>query len=131
MSWVQVYNSDHPWRGLVLSLTFDDVAPPLYYAASVGLSKVVDQILQRNADVNAQGGRYGNALQAASEHGHEQVVQILLDAGGEVNAQGGWYGNALYAASEGGHEKLVQILLGGGAEEGGWNSESIDVSSLK
>jgi hypothetical protein len=36
-------------------------------------------LLDNKADVNAQGGYYGNALQAASIRGHEKVVQILLD----------------------------------------------------
>jgi hypothetical protein len=31
--------------------------------------------------VNAQGGYYGSALQAASEEGCDKVVQILIDAG--------------------------------------------------
>jgi hypothetical protein len=34
--------------------------------------------LDKDADVNAQGGIYGNALLAASEGGHEKVVQLLL-----------------------------------------------------
>jgi hypothetical protein len=38
---------------------------------------VVKLLLKKNADVNAQGGKYGNALQAVSKGGHEQVV--LLD----------------------------------------------------
>ena len=60
-------------------------------------------LLDKGADVNAQGGWYGNALQAASSRGHEKVVQILLDKGAEINAQGGIYGNALQAASSRGH----------------------------
>ncbi|KAI1584776.1 ankyrin repeat domain containing protein [Pyrenophora tritici-repentis] len=47
-------------------------------------------LLDAGADVNAQGGDYGNALQAASAEGHEQVVKMLLDAGADVNAQGGY-----------------------------------------
>jgi len=31
------------------------------------------------ADVNAQGGEYGNALQAASCHGYEAIVKLLLE----------------------------------------------------
>ena len=46
-------------------------------------------LLDKGAEVNAQGGGYGNALQAASSGGHETVVQMLLDKGAEVNAQGG------------------------------------------
>jgi hypothetical protein len=34
-------------------------------------------LLDEGAEVNAQGGGYGNALQAASSRGHEKVVQIL------------------------------------------------------
>jgi ankyrin repeat protein len=42
---------------------------------------VVEQLLYRGADVNAQGGEYGNALQAASIRGHEKVVELLLSKG--------------------------------------------------
>jgi ankyrin repeat protein len=60
--------------------------------------------------VNAQGGLFGNALQAASLKGHETVVQMLLDKGAEVNAQGEAYGNTLQTTSDRGHDKVVQIL---------------------
>jgi hypothetical protein len=36
-------------------------------------------LLNKGADVNAQGGDYTNALQAASEQGYEAVVKMLLD----------------------------------------------------
>ena len=61
--------------------------------------QVVKTLLDAGAEVNAQGGYYGNALQAASVGGDEQVVKTLLDAGAEVDAQGGHYGNALLVAS--------------------------------
>jgi len=41
----------------------------------------VQILIDVGADVNARGGYYGNALQAASTRGHEKVVQILIDAG--------------------------------------------------
>ena len=61
---VTIYNVDRSWEGLDLSLTVNDVPRPLYYAASIGMLKVVGSILQLNIDVNAQGGEYSNALQA-------------------------------------------------------------------
>lgn len=73
--------------------------------------KMAQLLLDRGADVNAQGGYYGKALQAASRAGHERVVQLLLDNGADVNAQGGEYDNGLQAASEGGNEQVVQMLL--------------------
>jgi ankyrin repeat protein len=56
---------------------------------------VVRLLLDRGANVNAQGGRYGSALQAALYGGHESVVRLLVERGADVNAQGGEYGNAL------------------------------------
>ncbi len=38
-------------------------------------------LMNAGANVNAQGGDYGNALQAASLGGHDKVVQMLIDAG--------------------------------------------------
>jgi ankyrin repeat protein len=35
-------------------------------------------LLNKGAKVNAQGGYYGNALQAASDRGHEEVVKMLV-----------------------------------------------------
>jgi ankyrin repeat protein len=92
------------------------VASPLYYAALGGLSKTVQLLLAKNADVNVQGGYFGNILQAASFRGHKQVVELLLEKNADVNAQGGEYGNALYAASEQGHEQVAKLLLENNAD---------------
>ena len=73
-------------------------------------------LLEKGADVNAQGGEYGNALQAAMWEGCEAVVQLLLEKGADINAQGGKYGNALQAASWEGHEAVLQLLLEKGAD---------------
>jgi ankyrin repeat protein len=70
----------------------------------------VGLLLERGADVNAQGGGYGNALQAASYMGHEAIVGLLLENGADVNTQGGTFGTALQAASLEGHEAIVELL---------------------
>lgn len=36
-------------------------------------------LLNKDAEVNAQGGRFGNALYAASSEGHEKVMEILQE----------------------------------------------------
>jgi len=56
---------------------------------------MVEILMERGADVNAQGGRHGNALQAASHRGHGKVVELLMERGAEVNAQGEEDGTAL------------------------------------
>ena len=53
---------------------------------------MVLMLLDRGVDVNAQGGYYGNALQAALAGGYDELVQILLDKGADVKAPGGKYG---------------------------------------
>jgi ankyrin repeat protein len=47
---------------------------------------MVQLLLDKGADVNAQGGIYGNALQAASARCHKQVVKLLLDNGADDTA---------------------------------------------
>jgi hypothetical protein len=68
---------------LNLFLATNDAAQPLYYEASVGLSKVVENTLPQIANFDAQGGRFGNALEAASYCGDKKVVQMLPDTRGD------------------------------------------------
>ncbi|KAI3226148.1 hypothetical protein DTO012A9_9154 [Penicillium roqueforti] len=124
VTWIRLHDMDRPWNMNVdYNRPFANIALPLYYAALLGLESVLSSIFlidTRDADssdtVNAQGGRYGNALQAASQGGHEKVVRMVLNRGAHVNAQGGTYGYALQAASHGGHENVVRMLLDRGAE---------------
>ncbi|KAJ7799349.1 ankyrin repeat-containing domain protein [Mycena olivaceomarginata] len=88
----------------------------LTVAAYYGHQKICQLLLNKGADVNAQGRIYGNALQAAACQGHDKIVQVFLDKGADVNAQGGHFGNALQAAASGGHDKIVQVLLDKGAD---------------
>ena len=48
----------------------------LIWASEHGYEKVVQTLLERGADANAQGGEFRNALQAASVRGHEKVICI-------------------------------------------------------
>lgn len=36
-------------------------------------------LLDKGADVNAQGGQYGNAFKAAAVGGHEKIIQLLIE----------------------------------------------------
>ncbi|KAJ7939563.1 hypothetical protein B0H13DRAFT_2300244 [Mycena leptocephala] len=74
------------------------ILPPLYRSVFVGVGPLVWGLLEHGADVNAEGGHYGNAMQAASGRGDIEIARLLLEHGAEVNAQGGKYGDALQAA---------------------------------
>ena len=47
---------------------------------------VVKTLIRQGADVNAQVGVFGSALQAASCYGHEKVVRLLMEQRADVNA---------------------------------------------
>ena len=92
------------------------VGSPVYFSSLLGLINIATALIARGADVNMQGGPYGDALQAASYGGHKEIVELLLERGAAVNMQGGHYGNALQAASYGGRKEIVELLLERGAE---------------
>lgn len=95
----------------------ETLCPPLYYTSLEGLLKSVKLLLEKGADVNAQGGYFGNALQAASYIGSKEVVRLLLAKGADVNAQGGNYGNALTTATYvPDNDEVIHSLLECGAD---------------
>ena len=116
LNWIRIYDPDSPWKGYNPKLGTEGIPSPIYYAALCGLGEVAKLLLEEGADVNVEGGRYGNALQAASVKGHKEVVRLLIDNSANVNAQGGQYGHALQAASASGYEKVVGLLLDNGAD---------------
>ncbi|KAF2823360.1 hypothetical protein CC86DRAFT_396160 [Ophiobolus disseminans] len=134
LNWIRLHNPDIPWNASSLEKGLNSIPMPLYYAALLGLSTITRLLLEKGANVDAQGGGYGNALQAASEGGHEQIVKTLLDKGANVNAQGGHYGNALPAASLEGHEQIVKTLLDKGADvnaQGGHYGNALQAASAR
>ncbi|ETW80633.1 hypothetical protein HETIRDRAFT_233267, partial [Heterobasidion irregulare TC 32-1] len=93
-------------------------------ASHSGHEAIARLLLDRGAEVNAQEGEYGNALQAASCFGRDVM---LLEKGAEVDARRGNGGFALQAASQGGHETVVKLLLDRGAEV---NAQRVHKSAL-
>jgi ankyrin repeat domain-containing protein 50 len=138
MNWITITDPD---RGFWGSYPFDlerpskSIASPLYYATQLGLYRLSQSLLLlRGANVNAQGGFYGNALQAASYHGSERIVELLIKNGADVNAQGGSYGNALQAASYHGSERIVEMLIKNGADinaQGGFYGNALQAASKR
>ncbi|KAJ5273735.1 Pfs NACHT and ankyrin domain protein [Penicillium angulare] len=126
--WARLYQADRSWDV--------DPGPPrgsrLYYACFLGLVAPARVLISKGADVNAQGGIYGNALQAASNRGYQEVVTLLLEKGADINTQGGQCGNALQAASANGHQEIVTLLLDKGADintQGGQCGNALQAAS--
>ena len=143
-NWVAIWNVDsHDGR----RNPDGEVPSPIYYASYLGLDLILSKLLCENllgssfsglsppasSDlVNARGGYYGNALQAASRNDHTAIIELLLSKGADVNAQGGPFGNALHAASCRGHAVNVELLLSKGADvnaQGGYFSNALQAAS--
>ncbi|KAF3762568.1 ankyrin, partial [Cryphonectria parasitica EP155] len=100
--------SEHPDTNRYV--TPKDLDTALQEAAFGGHAEIVQVLLDRGADVRAEGGTFGGALQAAAYRGHTAVVDLLLDRGADVNAQHGKVGSALQAAASKQHLDTVQLL---------------------
>ncbi|PNP51618.1 hypothetical protein THARTR1_07735 [Trichoderma harzianum] len=112
-------------HGANINIMGGDFGFPLQSACTrTGMSQDVNSISANtkllldqcpDIDVNAQGGRFGSALQAAAFSGQAESVKLLLEKNANVNAAGGKYGSALNAAIVSGHWNIVEILLQAGA----------------
>lgn len=75
--WTRLYQPDRSWDKCP--------GPPrgskLYFACFIGLAAPARDLISKGADINAQGGRYDNALQTASSEGHRDIVKLLQQRG--------------------------------------------------
>ncbi|KAF8196321.1 hypothetical protein K438DRAFT_1760480 [Mycena galopus ATCC 62051] len=75
-----------------------------------GHGDIAELFLYRKADVNARGGAYPTALQAALYGGHINIAWELLKNEADVNAKCGGYPTALESAIYGGHIEIAHFL---------------------
>jgi ankyrin repeat protein len=128
--------SRYGWEEVIRLLLVNTTAPSLdiqdkdgnsalYVAVERNNQSIIQLLLNAGANVNAQGGVYGNLLHIAARTGVVEVVKLLLDAGADINATADLYGNALHAAAYGGHKTVVELLVDRGADinaHGPWGS---------
>jgi ankyrin repeat protein len=74
------------------------------------------ELLSKDAEVNAKEKEGWTALISASQNGHREIVQELLSRGAEVNAQDNVGKTALTWASEKGHQEVKELLIKAGAK---------------
>ncbi len=91
-------------------------ATPLYYAASLGFSRLAKSLIITHAeDVNAKCYYERTPLFVASRRGYVDVTRLLLDHGADLSTQTIFEKMQLHVASGNGHLKVAQLLLERGA----------------
>ena len=117
----------------VSDLPFSAGKSPLSYEAAAYSGQISSfRTILKNGNVHAQGGEYGNALQAASYRGNMDIVKFLLEQGIDVNVQGGQFGNALQAAAliKWKPHAVVQLLLENGANVNARGGRYVECSQI-
>jgi ankyrin repeat protein len=98
----------------------DDQRMALHRAAENGHAPVVQLLLEKGAEVDAQykkiktkGDDQKTALHRAAENGHAPVAQLLLEKGAEVDAKDKSGRTALHLAIMNGHEAVLDVMVRG------------------
>ncbi|KAJ1337222.1 ankyrin repeat domain-containing protein 50 [Microdochium nivale] len=141
--WLQKADRWFRWWTMFLSITSSGEklrfpgelgTGPVYVSVLLRLPNLLRTSLAAGADINAQGGRYVNALHAALQTGNKDTVQLLLNAGADANMQIGFYSNALQAALQTDNKDIVQLLLNAGVDvnaQGGKYGNALQAASRK
>ena len=115
INWLRFFSPGQPFEP-PKNLQRGWISPPLYTAALAGLTEICRLLLQSGADINEQGGRFGNALQASIFSGNTETVALLLENGADINRIGGPYLTAMQAAVASGNMVVLDMLLDHGAD---------------
>ena len=75
-----------PAAAAVLSAS-DSLDDELFSAARTGDSVLVENLLDRGADIEARGPRGITPLMMAAFHGEVTIVEVLLDRGADIEAR--------------------------------------------
>ncbi|KXX74220.1 Ankyrin repeat domain-containing protein 17 [Madurella mycetomatis] len=88
---------------------------PLSWAAGEGYDTVVNLLLDRGANIEAQDITGQSPLSQAAGRGRERMVNLLLDRGANIESQDNLDYSPILYAIERGHEVVVKLLLDRGA----------------
>ncbi|KAI0424216.1 ankyrin repeat-containing domain protein [Xylaria sp. FL1042] len=87
-------------------------APAIYLSVRFGQLGAARYLLEKGADVNSEGGVFGNSGQAAAFNGHIAVLELLASHGVDLSASGR-FPNTFHAALIGNQSAVMKLLLEG------------------
>ena len=89
----------------------------LMMSAESGDLATAQVLLDRGADVRANGGNGQTALHLAAANGHDPVVGLLVRRGADKEAKDSEKRTAVHLAAANGHNPIVKFLIDQGAEK--------------
>jgi hypothetical protein len=118
--------------GLIPEATAEKIinTPPLYYAASFGMTSIVKMLLEDmpKSEIDVKGGRARSTpLHVACFRGQRKCVKLLLEAGANPNSTNSKGESCLYWARDTGnpdYEEIYDLLIKYGARDDGRSYES-------
>jgi len=115
-AWIWLYDIDNPSTESTAHPKVPD-AVPLYYAALCGFRGLAEHLIDAYPqDVDAEGGRCGTPLHAASDKGHANVALLLLERGAYVNSRGIYHHTPLHLSAHHGSADTAQLLIDWGGD---------------
>ena len=88
---------------------------PEDYTVGWDYAKIMQQLLDKGADVESKDSSGWTPLLWAAWNGNEEIIQLLLDKGADIESKDSSGLTPLSWAAEKGHKEIVQLLLDRGA----------------
>jgi ankyrin repeat protein len=121
---VMVYPSMTVILGCVISLSlwgyfvigqklFNSLEDKLYFAIIFGQKRIVENIIERGADINAKRRSGDTPINLAIRNDQVEIIRILIENGADINARGKYGLTPLHLAN---NSELAIILLNNGAD---------------
>lgn len=116
LNWLRIHDPDHDWREPDFQKSLQSYSSPLYYTSLAGLLSMVKLLLDKGAEINAQGtGTHSRtALHLAAWGGHIDTFHYLANLGFDLSALDAKGDGVLCYASSGGSLDVLQAALNHG-----------------
>ena len=108
----------------------------LHEAARSGRKEIAELLIDKGAEVNAQGQYMGTPLHYAIGEGHKEIAELLIAKEADVNAKIEGGGTPLHYAATAAQKEIAELLIAKGADvnakdEDGWTPLDWAITNIR